>query len=104
MTPNPEINTVELTPDHAFFVVATDGVWEFLSSQEVVDIVSAVRAVPAAFVAWRVQCVVTLDHASIVGGSMRASENLLQARTSACVCSARAPHGRALSPACFGTA
>ena len=41
VTPHPEVNMVELTPEHAFFVVATDGVWEFLSSQEVVDIVRA---------------------------------------------------------------
>lgn len=41
MTAHPEINAVELTPEHAFFVVATDGVWEFMSSQEVVDIVRA---------------------------------------------------------------
>jgi len=39
VTPHPEINMVELTPEHSFFVIATDGVWEFLSSQEVVDIV-----------------------------------------------------------------
>jgi len=30
---------VEITPAHPFFVVASDGVFEFLSSQEVVDMV-----------------------------------------------------------------
>ncbi|XP_022961292.1 protein phosphatase 2C and cyclic nucleotide-binding/kinase domain-containing protein-like isoform X1 [Cucurbita moschata] len=36
----PEIVVLELTPDHPFFVVASDGVFEFLSSQTVVDMVS----------------------------------------------------------------
>ncbi|KAM7279597.1 hypothetical protein ACFE04_006731 [Oxalis oulophora] len=34
---DPEVSTVRLTPDHLFFVVASDGVFEFLSSQAVVD-------------------------------------------------------------------
>ncbi|XP_014621218.1 probable protein phosphatase 2C 35 isoform X3 [Glycine max] len=33
----PEVSTVQLTPNHLFFVVASDGVFEFLSSQTVVD-------------------------------------------------------------------
>nr|ACG25548.1 hypothetical protein [Zea mays]ACG25572.1 hypothetical protein [Zea mays] len=33
----PEVKSVEITPSHLFFVVASDGVFEFLSSQEVVD-------------------------------------------------------------------
>lgn len=37
---NPEIVALELTPDHLFFVIASDGVFEFLSSQAVVDMVS----------------------------------------------------------------
>ncbi|XAR67031.1 cGMP-dependent protein kinase [Bertholletia excelsa] len=37
---NPEIVVVELTPDHPFFVIASDGVFEFLSSQTVVDMVA----------------------------------------------------------------
>jgi serine/threonine protein phosphatase PrpC len=35
----PEVLTVKLTPNHLFFVVASDGVFEFLSSQTVVDMV-----------------------------------------------------------------
>lgn len=37
---NPEIVVLELTPEYPFFVVASDGVFEFLSSQTVVDMVS----------------------------------------------------------------
>ncbi|XP_022138219.1 probable protein phosphatase 2C 35 isoform X2 [Momordica charantia] len=33
----PEVSTVQLTPNHLFFVVASDGVFEFLTSQAVVD-------------------------------------------------------------------
>lgn len=36
---NPEIVVLELTKDHPFFVLASDGVFEFLSSQAVVDMV-----------------------------------------------------------------
>ncbi|CAL5415005.1 unnamed protein product [Camellia sinensis] len=36
----PEVLTVQLTPNHLFFVVASDGVFEFLSSQTVVEMVS----------------------------------------------------------------
>ena len=36
---HPEMSEVTLTDKHAFMVIATDGVWEFLSSQTVVDIV-----------------------------------------------------------------
>ncbi|CAL5186434.1 unnamed protein product [Lathyrus oleraceus] len=36
----PEIVTFELTPNHPFFVIASDGVFEFLSSQTVVDMVA----------------------------------------------------------------
>nr|XP_029124141.1 probable protein phosphatase 2C 35 isoform X3 [Elaeis guineensis] len=36
----PEVMTVKITPNHLFFVVASDGVFEFLSSQAVVDMVS----------------------------------------------------------------
>jgi len=35
----PEIFVMELTPHHPFFVIASDGVFEFLSSQSVVDMV-----------------------------------------------------------------
>ncbi|RZC80934.1 hypothetical protein C5167_043523 [Papaver somniferum] len=33
----PEVKIVQLTPDHLFFVIASDGVFEFLSSQAVTD-------------------------------------------------------------------
>ncbi|CAN0856160.1 Probable protein phosphatase 2C 35 [Linum grandiflorum] len=33
----PEVSVIQLTPNHLFFVVASDGVFEFLSSQLVVD-------------------------------------------------------------------
>lgn len=36
---DPEVAVVQLTPNHLFFVVASDGVFEFLSSQAVVDMV-----------------------------------------------------------------
>ncbi|KAL0306035.1 UNVERIFIED_CONTAM: putative protein phosphatase 2C 35 [Sesamum radiatum] len=36
---DPEVSTVQLTSSHPFFVVASDGVFEFLSSQTVVDMV-----------------------------------------------------------------
>ncbi|KAI3447012.1 hypothetical protein Pfo_003677 [Paulownia fortunei] len=37
---NPEIVVLELTQNHPFFVIASDGVFEFLSSQTVVDMVA----------------------------------------------------------------
>ncbi|KAK9672055.1 hypothetical protein RND81_12G073100 [Saponaria officinalis] len=39
----PEVSVVQLTSDHLFFVVASDGVFEFLSSQAVVDMVSSYK-------------------------------------------------------------
>jgi serine/threonine protein phosphatase PrpC len=35
----PEVSIVRFTPNHLFFVVASDGIFEFLSSQTVVDMV-----------------------------------------------------------------
>ncbi|XP_043711330.1 probable protein phosphatase 2C 35 isoform X2 [Telopea speciosissima] len=35
----PEVSVVQLTSNHLFFVIASDGVFEFLSSQEVVNMV-----------------------------------------------------------------
>ncbi|OVA04419.1 Protein phosphatase 2C (PP2C)-like domain [Macleaya cordata] len=35
----PEVKIVQLTPNHLFFVIASDGVFEFLSSQVVIDMV-----------------------------------------------------------------
>lgn len=40
VTADPEVLTAKITPDHMFFVVASDGVFEFLSSQAVVNMVS----------------------------------------------------------------
>ena len=37
----PEVSTVRRTPDDLFIIWATDGVWEFISSQEAVDMVQA---------------------------------------------------------------
>ncbi|XP_048235193.1 probable protein phosphatase 2C 35 [Ricinus communis] len=37
---DPEVSVVQLMPNHLFFVVASDGVFEFLSSQTVVDMVA----------------------------------------------------------------
>ncbi|XP_011071532.1 probable protein phosphatase 2C 35 isoform X2 [Sesamum indicum] len=37
---DPEVSMVQLTSSHPFFVVASDGVFEFLSSQTVVDMVN----------------------------------------------------------------
>ncbi|XP_065863485.1 probable protein phosphatase 2C 35 [Euphorbia lathyris] len=37
---DPEVSVVRLMPNHLFFVVASDGVFEFLSSQTVVDMVT----------------------------------------------------------------
>jgi serine/threonine protein phosphatase PrpC len=36
----PEVTEFILDSDDRFLVIATDGVWEFLSNQEVVDIVT----------------------------------------------------------------
>ncbi|CAL0301200.1 unnamed protein product [Lupinus luteus] len=37
----PEVSTVQLTPNHLFFIVASDGIFEFLSSQTVVDMAAS---------------------------------------------------------------
>ncbi|KAJ6842042.1 putative protein phosphatase 2C 65 isoform X1 [Iris pallida] len=39
----PEVMEVEITPEHLFFVVASDGVFEFLSSQAVVNMVASFK-------------------------------------------------------------
>lgn len=41
MIGTPEVNSLEIKEDTAFFVIASDGVWEFLTSQAVVDLVRA---------------------------------------------------------------
>lgn len=56
----PELTSTKLQPDHAFMVVASDGIWEFLPSQRVVDMVAAFPTpeeaakvlVAAAYKAW----------------------------------------------------
>lgn len=40
VTAEPEVMAMEITPSHPFMVIASDGVWEFLPSQDVVDMVS----------------------------------------------------------------
>lgn len=40
VVPNPEIVVLELSPEYPFFVIASDGVFEFISSQTVVDMVA----------------------------------------------------------------
>ena len=36
---DPEVIKVELQPEHKFVVIASDGVWEFLSNEEIGQIV-----------------------------------------------------------------
>ena len=38
--PDPEVIEYKITPLDKFIILATDGVWEFLSNQEVVNIIS----------------------------------------------------------------
>jgi serine/threonine protein phosphatase PrpC len=33
--PDPEVMRFELNPDHKFLIIASDGVWEFLSNEEI---------------------------------------------------------------------
>lgn len=39
--PEPEVNIFDVTPSDKFLIMASDGVWEFISSQEAVDIVKS---------------------------------------------------------------
>jgi protein phosphatase PTC2/3 len=39
--PQPEVTQFEINPDDQFMIMASDGVWEFIESQEAVDIVQA---------------------------------------------------------------
>ena len=36
---DPEVRRFELNPDHKFIVIASDGVWEFLTNEEIGHIV-----------------------------------------------------------------
>lgn len=46
----PEVLTLKISPEHLFFVVASDGVFEFLSSQAVVDMVSLALLILCLFI------------------------------------------------------
>ena len=35
VSPNPEVIKFELQPDDKFIVIASDGVWEFLTNEEI---------------------------------------------------------------------
>jgi protein phosphatase 1G len=39
LTANPDINTVELCDDDDFLVLACDGIWDCMSSQQLVDFI-----------------------------------------------------------------
>lgn len=39
VTADPELSNLRYTPAHAFLIVASDGVWEFLPSQQAVDVI-----------------------------------------------------------------
>ncbi len=39
--PEPDVSEADITEHHKFMILASDGVWEFISSQEAVDIVAA---------------------------------------------------------------
>lgn len=60
----PDFQQLELTSDHKFLVLASDGIWEFLSNQTVIEIVAQFweagniegaceRAVKEAVIQWR---------------------------------------------------
>jgi serine/threonine protein phosphatase PrpC len=40
---DPEMAVVQLGPQHRFLLLASDGVWEFITSQQAVDLVSTSR-------------------------------------------------------------
>lgn len=45
VTSVPELCITELTPDDAFIILASDGVWEFIGNQEAVDIIGSSKSV-----------------------------------------------------------
>lgn len=48
VSPCPEVSVVDLTPDDLFIILASDGVWEFLDSQDAVDTVKGCCDAPEA--------------------------------------------------------
>jgi serine/threonine protein phosphatase PrpC len=40
VSPEPEVTIFDLKEEHKFVLIASDGVWEFLSNEDVADIVS----------------------------------------------------------------
>lgn len=47
---DPEVRAVRISPSHLFFVLASDGVFEFLSSQAVVDMVVIISLIDCFYV------------------------------------------------------
>ena len=45
VTSEPELCITELTPEDAFIILASDGVWEFIGTQEAVDIIGSSKSV-----------------------------------------------------------
>lgn len=45
MSSTPDVTVTEVTPADQLLILATDGVWEFVSNQEAVDIVAACATV-----------------------------------------------------------
>lgn len=43
MIADPELTATELGPQHGFVVLASDGVWEFITSQQAVELVRGRR-------------------------------------------------------------
>jgi serine/threonine protein phosphatase PrpC len=44
----PEVSMVDITPDDLFAIWASDGIWEFISSQKAAEIVSKCKDAPEA--------------------------------------------------------
>ena len=63
---HPEIESVALRDSHAFLVIATDGVWEFLSSQVVVDMVRAMQMVMPTCILWHAVIDFIAAHCSLL--------------------------------------
>ena len=61
----PEITEYELTDDDVALVIASDGVWELLSSQSVADIVASVKSLDPAEI-----CKQIIDQACSAGSTV----------------------------------